>query len=366
MIRVLQCVNDMHRAGLETMLMNYYRHIDREKIQFDFLTHRPYRSDYDEEIESLGGKMYYAPRLYPQNYPKYFKWMKEFFIEHPEYQIVHSHIDSMSYLPLKAAKKSGIPIRIAHSHNTSIDKDLKYPLKQYFRRKICEVANCYCSCGEEAGEFLFPGKNFKYIPNAIEADRFLFDENVRKKKRKSLKWDECYVVGHIGRLSYQKNHKFLLDIFKEVAIRDNTAILVLVGCGEKENEIRKQVDMLELKDKVLFLGNRSDVNELYQAMDIFVMPSFFEGIPVVGIEAQFSGLPCLFSNGVPKQVKFSNEVEFLSIKLDAKEWAEKILDYRNYERKCSDYVIKNSEYNIENSYSILTDYYLSLIERINR
>ena len=133
MIRVLQCVNNMHRAGLETMLMNYYRNMDRTKIQFDFLTHRPFRSDYDDEIESLGGRVYYAPRLYPQNYPKYFSYMKEFFACHPEYKIVHSHIDSMSYLPLLAAKKAGIPVRIAHSHNTRIDKDFKYPLKCFFR-----------------------------------------------------------------------------------------------------------------------------------------------------------------------------------------------------------------------------------------
>ena len=172
MIRILQCVNDMHRAGLETMLMNYYRNIDREKIQFDFLTHRPQRSDYDDEIESLGGKIYYAPRLYPQNYPKYFKWMKQFFSEHPEYKIIHSHIDAMSYLPLKAAKKANIPIRIAHSHNTAIDRDFKYLLKTYFRFKLPKVANYYCACGKEAGEFLFPGKEYMYVPNAIEIDRF--------------------------------------------------------------------------------------------------------------------------------------------------------------------------------------------------
>lgn len=130
-MRVLQVVNDMHRAGLETMLMNYYRNINREDIQFDFLTHRAYKSDYDDEIISLGGKMYYAPRLYPQNYLQYFKWMRTFFYDHPEYQIIHSHIDTMSYLPLLAAKKARIPVRIAHSHNTSIDKDFKYPLSEY-------------------------------------------------------------------------------------------------------------------------------------------------------------------------------------------------------------------------------------------
>ena len=125
MVRILQCVNDMHRAGLETMIMNYYRNMDRDRIQFDFLTHRPERSDFDDEIENMGGRMYYAPRLYPQNYPSYFRWMYQFFKSHGEYQIVHSHIDAMSFLPLLAARISGIPVRIAHSHSTPIARDYK-------------------------------------------------------------------------------------------------------------------------------------------------------------------------------------------------------------------------------------------------
>ena len=145
MIRVLQCVNNMHRAGLETMLMNYYRNIDRTKIQFDFLVHRQERSDYDDEIESLGGRIYRAPRLYPQNYPAYFRYMKQFFRDHPEYKIVHSHIDAMSYLPLLAAKRARVPVRIAHSHSTSIDKDTKYWIKQGFRFLIPSVATQFFS-----------------------------------------------------------------------------------------------------------------------------------------------------------------------------------------------------------------------------
>ena len=295
MIRILQCVNDMHRAGLETMLMNYYRNIDREKIQFDFLTHRPQRSDYDDEIESLGGKNY-APRLYPQNYPKYFKWMKQFFSEHPEYKIIHSHIDAMSYLPLKAAKKANIPIRIAHSHNTAIDRDFKYLLKTYFRFKLPKVANYYCACGKEAGEFLFPGKEYMYVPNAIEIDRFLFNENVRMKKRRELGIKDEIVIGHIGRMSYQKNHKYLIDVFAEILKKKNDSILLLIGVGEKLDDIKKYVEKLGLSEQVRFLGNRADVDELYQAMDVFVMPSLFEGLPVVGVEAQFSGLSCIFSD----------------------------------------------------------------------
>ena len=361
MIRVLQCVNDMHRAGLETMLMNYYRNIDRTKIQFDFLTHRPHKSDYDDEIISMGGKVYYAPRLYPQNYPKYFKWMEQFFKDHPEYQIVHSHIDAMSYLPLKAAKKAGVPVRIAHSHNTSIDKDFKYILKQYFRSRITSVATDFCTCGEEAGKFLFGNVACTLIPNAIDISRFLYDPVIREKKRNELgiKKNE-YVIGHVGRLSYQKNHKLLIRIFAEFLKQYNDAVLILVGVGEKEEEIKKQVADLGLKQKVKFLGNRNDVNELYQAMDIFVMPSFFEGVPVVGVEAQFADLPCIFSDKVPKEVKFHSKTEFVPLDAPLQQWIDMIEKYHNAERKSMTDELEQSLYNIKIAHSILENYYLNL------
>ena len=362
MIRILQCVNDMHRAGLETMLMNYYRNIDRNKIQFDFLTHRPNRSDYDDEIESLGGKIYYAPRLYPQNYPKYFKWMKQFFKEHPEYQIVHSHIDAMSYLPLKAAKDANIPVRIAHSHNTSIDKDFKYLLKQYFRSRITSVATDYCACGEEAGKFLFGHKDFTFIPNAIEVDRFLYNEELRNKKRLELGIKDEFVIGHVGRLSYQKNHKLLIEIFNRFLKVEPNSLLILVGVGEKEDEIKKQVHTLGIDSKVKFLGNRNDVNELYQAMDVFVMPSFFEGVPVVGIEAQFSDLPCIFSEKVPVEVKFNPKTKFIGLNASLDEWTTCIKESALTLRNTSAEYLKNSEYDIKVAHSILENYYLNMLK----
>lgn len=362
MIRILQCVNDMHRAGLETMLMNYYRNIDRNEIQFDFLTHRPNRSDYDDEIESLGGRIFYAPRLYPQNYPKYFKWMKQFFREHPEYQIVHSHIDSMSYLPLKAAKDANIPIRIAHSHNTSIDKDFKYLLKQYFRSRITSVATNYCACGEEAGKFLFGNKDFTFIPNAIEVDRFLYNEELRNKKRLELGIKDEFVVGHVGRLSYQKNHKLLIEIFNRFLKVRPSSLLILVGVGEKEDEIKKQVHKLGIDSKVKFLGNRNDVNELYQAMDVFVMPSFFEGVPVVGIEAQFSDLPCIFSDKVPVEVKFNPKTKFVGLNASLDEWTTCIKEIAVTPRNTSAEYLKNSVYDIKVAHSLLENYYLNRLK----
>lgn len=360
MIRILHCVNDMHRAGLETMLMNYYRNIDRTKIQFDFLTHRPYRSDYDDEIESLGGKIYYAPRLYPQNYPAYFKWMKTFFKEHPEYKIVHSHIDTMSYLPLLAAKKAGVPIRIAHSHNTSLDKDFKYLLKQYFRFRINSVCTHRFACGEEAGKFLFGNREFKVIPNAIDAEKFYFNKELRDRKRKELGLDGKFVMGHVGRLSYQKNHKFLIEIFNELLKKESESLLLLVGVGEKEKELKIQVENLGIEDKVYFLGNRTDVNELYQAMDVFVMPSFFEGIPVVGVEAQFADLPCIFSDRVPKEVKFNFKTIFVKLNSSTKNWIEAIEENKKAVRDLEKSSLYNSKYNIKVSYGILEEVYLSL------
>lgn len=354
----------MHRAGLETMLMNYYRNIDRTKMQFDFLTHRPDKSDYDDEIISLGGKVYYAPRLYPQNYPKYFKCMKNFFAEHPEYKIIHSHIDTMSYLPLKAAKRAGVPVRIAHSHNTSIDKDFKYPLKMYFRSRINGVVTDRLACGREAGEFLFKNNSFKVIPNAVDADRFFYDAHLRKKKRRELGVEDNFVVGHVGRLSYQKNHKFLIQIFDALIKKEPAAKLMLVGVGEKEQEIREQVKSLRLDDSVMFLGSRIDVNELYQVMDVFVLPSLFEGIPMVGVEAQFADLPCLFSDKTPDEVKFNVRTKFIGLDKSSESWANEILATRSglprsYDRED----IANSRYDIKCAHIILEEYYKELYNK---
>lgn len=360
MLRVLHCVNNMHRAGIETMLMNYYRNIDKTRIQFDFLTHRKNRSDYDDEIESLGGRVYYAPRLYPKNYPAYFSYMKDFFAEHPEYKIVHSHIDSMSYLPLLAAKKSGVPIRIAHSHNTAIDLDFKYPLKQLFRMNLPTVATDYLACGEEAGRFLFGKREFGIIHNAIDADKFSFCETTRAAKRAELGLTDNLAIVNIGRLSYQKNHEFLIDVFSEILKLQPNALLFIVGAGENEEKIKAKVIKLGIDKNVRFLGKRSDVAELYQAMDVLVMPSRFEGVPVVGIEAQFSVLPCVFSSKVPREVEFTDGCTFLDLKTGATAWADAIVKIAKKERKNKPY--SDTAYRIENATEHLERYYLNLLE----
>lgn len=355
MLRILHCVNNMHRAGLETMLMNYYRNIDRTKIQFDFLMHREERSDYDDEIEALGGRIYRAPRLYPQNYPAYFRYMDNFFREHPEYKIVHSHIDAMSYLPLLAAKKANIPVRIAHSHSTGIDLDFKYPLKQYFRFRLCSVATHYFACGKEAGDFLFRGRDFTVIPNAVDPSRFQYNEAVREQKREELCLSNRFVIGHVGRMTYPKNHEFLLMLFSELIKKEPNAVLLLVGNGEKEKELKEMASHLGISDSVMFLGNRTDVHELYQAMDIFVLPSHFEGIPLVGIEAQFSGLPCIFSDRVPKEVCFSDSCRFRKLTDPISVWTENLLELVS--KTDRNILVKSSPFDIKIAVVDLQKYY---------
>ena len=350
-------MNNMHRAGLETMLMNYYRHIDRDRIQFDFLTHRPDRSDYDDEIESYGGKMYYAPRLFPQNYPAYFRYMKNFFADHPEYVIVHSHIDSMSYLPLLAAKKAGIPVRIAHSHNTSLDKDFKYVMKEYFRRRVPYVATDYLACGTEAGHYMFGERAFKVIPNAIETTEFRFDSETRERIRRLLGIEDQYVIGSVGRLTNQKNISFLIEVFREICRREAKAVLLIIGGGEQEEKLKGLVQEYGIQDRVRFLGVRSDVNALYQAMDVFVMPSLYEGLPVVGVEAQVSDLQCVFSSNITREIRLSDKAHFLSLGRPASDWADYIL--RLYSKDCTrSSAFQCNQYDIENAHRILEDYYL--------
>jgi glycosyltransferase involved in cell wall biosynthesis len=284
--------------------------------------------------------------------------MKRFFREHPEYRIIHSHIDTMSFLPLLAGKMAGVPVRIAHSHGTSLDRDAKYPLKQLFRLGLGSVATHYFSCGQAAGEFLFGEKDFRVIANAIDAQRFFYDPMVRQNKRAELSLDGKLVVGHVGRFCYPKNHGFLIDIFARVAEKESSAMLLLVGTGEKEAEIRQKTQELGLQDRVMFLGSRGDVNELYQVMDVFLMPSLFEGVPMVGVESQFAGVPCLFSNKVPQEVMFTERCEFVPLESTAEQWADRVLYWALQQR--SGVQLTDSPYDIRYAGRILEQYYLDL------
>lgn len=333
-IRVLEVVTNMGRGGIETMLMNYYRHIDRNKVQLDFLVHRFERAVYDNEIKSLGGKIYRLPRLNPFS-RSYMKQLNAFFSAHSEYQIVHCHLDCMAGIPLRAAKNHGVSVRIAHAHSSNQTKDLKYPLKLLLKKNIVNEATILFACGEAAGKWMFNGAPFTVMRNAIDASAFRYRPDLRQKIRKELLPNNpnAFVIGHVGSFWPPKNHLFLLDIFYEIHKQDSSAILLLVGTGGLMDSVREKTYHLGLQNAVYLLGDRSDVDKIMQAMDIFVLPSLFEGLPVTMIEAQSSGLPCFISDKVPLECKITDLVTQIPLHASAEEWAEKILSASNTDRK---------------------------------
>ena len=330
-MRVLQVVTKMDRGGLETMLMNYYRRIDRNKVQFDFLVHREERGAYDDEIELLGGKIYRLPRLVPWSV-SYLSSLNNFFDEHLEYKIVHVHQDCLSSVILKAAKKHRIPVRIAHSHSSSQDKNLKYPIKLICKHSIPKYATDLFACGKNAGNWMFGGASYKIINNAIDVAAYAYDLTKRQEMRQQLSVENEFTVGHVGRFNQPKNHSFLLEIFNALLKEEPNAVLLLVGGGEDMKMIQVKAQILGIAEHVRFLGIRSDVADLMQAMDIFVFPSLYEGLGIALIEAQAAGLPCVVSDTIPKEAYLTDLVKSESLSDSPDIWAEKILAMRNIPR----------------------------------
>ena len=360
-IRILQCVSNMDRAGIETMLMNFYRNIDRDKIQFDFLCNKNKPGDYDEEIKELGGRIFVSPGLNPFKWFKYQKFMKSLFLDHPEYRIIHCQNEAMGVPALYAAKKNNIPIRISHSHNTRTRFDFKWPIKIFYKWNIKKLATNLVACSHAAGKYLF-NEDVKLINNAIVTNRFIYNPKLRNTLRKKMNLKDKFVIGHVGRFEPQKNHNFIIKMFNEYQKKNNNAVLLLIGTGSLENKIKKQVTSLGLDDKVVFTGSIPSVNEMYQVMDVFVLPSYHEGLPVVGIEAQAAGLKCLFSNRITNEVQICDNVSFLPINnIDI--WVDEINKFTKYERKdLRDSIIKNG-YDIYKETNELERFYNNLLKK---
>ena len=352
--------------------MNYYRNIDKDKIRFHFLcdedsTNIPY-----EEIEKMGGKVIIIPP-----YQRLFEYQKELYriFKENNYKIVHSHISTLSVFPLRIAKKAGVPIRIAHSHSTSNKKEWKRNLIKNILRPFSKLyANQFFACSELSGRWLFGEKAFKndkikIINNAIDLEKFKFNKEKRNEIRKKLKIDENIIlIGHIGRFVTQKNHEFLIDVFNEIIKKRKQenfdSKLILIGQGNLKENIIEKIKYLGLQDYVIFTGQTTNVSDYYNAMDIFVLPSLYEGLPVVGIEAQANGLLCEFSTDMTKETKVLNTTKFISLKETAKKWAEIILeDYKNFKRKNSFDEMTKKNFNIKEEAKKLEKYYINLNNR---
>lgn len=364
-IRIAQIIGKWVGGGVEAVVMNYYRHIDRCRIQFDFIcdddsTNIPY-----EEIEKLGGKVILIPPY--QKVVKYHKELKRV-LKEGNYKIVHSHINTLSVFSLWAAKSAGVSVRIAHSHSTTNKKEKKKNLMKQVLRPFSKVfATDYMACTEHAGRWQFGDKEFDngkvyVMNNAIDLDKFKYDKKIRSKKRKELGIsDDMLVIGHIGRFMKQKNHTFLIDIFKEIHDKNENSILVLVGQGPLQEEIKIKVCELGLDKYVKFLGQRDDVNELYQALDAFIFPSLYEGLGLVLIEAECAGVPCVASTEVPLIAKVTDNVEFVSLDDNVQVWSDitfKLLNNYKYKRRDYSKEVRDSGYDIRKEAKKLEEKYL--------
>lgn len=350
--RVLHVLGRLDRGGAETLVMNLYRNIDRNKVQFDFVIHTTDKCDYNDEIKSLGGRIYSLPTYTGKNHLQYKKSWNRLFIDHPEYNIIHGHVRSTASIYLKVAKKNGL-ITIAHSHNTSSGIGFAAIVKYILQYKIRYTADFLFACSKNAGVWLFGKRackksNFYILNNAIDTEIFTFNEEIRLEKRNEFEISDKFVIGHVGRFHTQKNHGFIIDIFKEVYDENKNTVLMLVGDGDLRHLIEEKVNKLGLIDNIIITGVRSDIPELYQAMDLFLFPSLYEGLGMVAIEAQASGLPCIIANTIPEEVYITSLVETLSLKDSANLWAKHVLNYTNgYNRLNMELEIKNARYDIK-------------------
>lgn len=324
-LRVLHVVTTMNQGGIETMLMNYYRKMDKSQIQFDFLKHRDGNHVYDEEIEDLGGRLFVVPPANPFDL-RYRNALKTFFSNN-EYQVVHSHINCMSALPLMIAKESGASLRIAHAHSSNQVKDIRYPIKMLCRKMIPFSATELFACSADAGQFMFGDHDFRVFPNAIEADKYTFSQTDRDAVRRSWEIDEeTFVLGHVGRFSMEKNHRFLIRTFKALRDKGVRAKLVLAGDGGLREQVGAEVKSANLSSDVLFLGRIDDVPAVLSGFDLFSMPSRYEGLGMALVEAQASGLPCVASDTVPTDgVVAAQLVSRMSLQDSPDAWAREYL-----------------------------------------
>lgn len=372
MIRVLHSVSNMARAGIETMLMNYYRKMDLSQIQFDFLANKPMPGEYDEEIRQMGGRVFVSPGLNPLHFPRYERFMRDLIAANPEIRIVHAHNEAMGYYALKSAKDAGIRIRIAHAHNTQIIRDYKYPLKMVCKALLPSAATDCWSCGRDAGIYYFGEKRWREsgvtLHNAIDIGRFRYQADQRARFRRQAGLEKCFVIGHVGRFNVQKNHNRLLDIFACLLQAEKDARLVLIGVGELEDAVRKKADALGIREKVLFLGQLPNVNDWLQAMDCFVLPSLFEGLPVAGVEAQAAGLPCFFSDRVTDEALLLPQSFRISLKDCDELWARRILEIKtkNYDRLQGADNVRDAGYDIDTEAAKLQAWYLEMAMREQR
>lgn len=367
-IKILQYTGAMNRGGAETLLMNIYRNIDRNKFEFHFITHSKEKSDYDEEIKLLGGKVIY---LEPANIKCLSKYKKDFSLINKKfgpYDVIHSHIQLMNGLVLKEAKKNNIKIRISHAHSNG-DCEKSSVFRSLYRihskNLIKKYSNYKLSCSYESGKYLYNYSKFKVLNNAIDLSQF--NEKIKEDLREELGLnDNDILITHIGTFKEAKNHDFIIDVFNEINNKDKRYKLILVGRGNLLQDIKEKVKKLGLNEYVYFLGVRDDIPKILQATDIFFMPSKLEGLPVALVEAQSAGVNCVISTNIPKECDMGiGLINYESLSNDLNDWVNLIL---NLDLNYVDFMVRekaiiNKGYSLKENVKFLENLYLNYMEQ---
>ena len=359
MVRVLHVFGGLGTGGTESLIMNWYRHIDRSKVQFDFLV-RSTERHYEEEILAMGGRIFRTPS-FPRHFRKNYIETKRI-LEQKEWDVIHVHGNAAMYmLPLKLARALEYPCRIMHSHSVKAKKDVFSLVHKCNRIKMKRYTTHRLACSKAAGEWMFGGKAFQVMRNAISIEKYRFDPQARQEVRKTYGLENRLVLGHVGRFVSPKNHMFLLDVFKAVLSRNQDSVLMLVGEGELEQEIRGKAEKLGISESVRFVQGRSDIGALMSAMDLFVLPSAYEGLGIVLVEAQVSGLPCIVSEeAYHEEVQLFSTLSKLSLQKGAEAWAEQIVQISGHlpQRRMEDGVLSATGYDMKTEVKHLEKLYL--------
>lgn len=368
-VRILHILGNTQLGGAESRIMDLYRHMDRSVVQFDFVVHSKEEGYFNEEIRKLGGRIFRVPRFRVLNYFSYCRAWKKLLQEHrdadgrSEFHMIQGHMTSTAAIYLPIARKCGIETTIAHARSAGVDKGLKEILTRFLRRNLSKKADYLFTCSELAGISVFGKKaveqgRTRFLPNAIDCQKFAPDPLVREKIRRELGIEKCYVIGHVGRFHYAKNHEYLLRVFAELVKRKTRDyVLLLLGEGSGMEDIRILSRELGIGDKVYFLGNKSNVNDYYQAMDYFVYPSRFEGMPGTIVEAQTAGLRCLMSDTICKEVIATELVTTRSIREDPGLWADEIEQHLQYQRSSRVDEMKELGFDVHGQAVLMTDFY---------
>ena len=362
-IRVLMLLPNLRVSnGVTSYAMNYFRRLDHDSVKMDFAVYRKWENPYEEEIQAAGSRVFLLPPI--KKLPAHIKACNEV-LKNGQYDVIHDNSMLVTYPMMKIAKRY-VPVRILHSHNSKLgETEKKEKRNARFLPFLLRQANEYAACSDLAAKAMFGDKEYEFIPNFVDADNYQYDESIRQSIRHEMNAEGKKVIATVGRVAAQKNPFFALDVFDLVAEQIPEAEYWWIGSGPLDKEVAEYAGSLIHADKVKLLGSRNDMKELYQAVDLFFLPSIFEGLPVTGVEAQAMGLPCVISDSVTREVVYTDLVEFVSLEKKKDEWADTVCKklIGIGERRGRKAELLNSRFSSANAGSFLEEYYRKLFQQ---